>query len=1041
MIDKLFLSMAAAIFWFLVFAVACGAGSFIESYYDTPTAWAVVYGTAWFGFVQVILGLNLLYNIFAYKLTRLNKLPALIFHASFLLMLIGAGLTRYIGAEGIMHIRNGESSNEIRTSMSYIQLKSIENNSSYVVSKPMYLSKTIGNDFALKTQIAGKDALLKYDGFVPNALYKWQESSDGEAILELVFSNDKNSRSVVLKSGDELNAGDIFIGFNTNASVDKYDGKYIVFSLENSQFMLKSNLNISQIQMGQNETKSLANNEKNELKELSVYTFESGGEKINFSVKTMLAKGKQTLVSAGASENGVDAIKTILSYDGKDYPLDVFVNDKPTQFIAPDGVVFEASFNPMKIDLPFSLELEKFEMLRYAGSSSPMSYSSFVKVKDGDESYDYHIYMNHVLDHGGYRFFQSSYDMDEGGTVLSVNKDPGKWPTYIAYFMLGLGLFLNLISPNSRFIKLSKLVASQNESDNNTSLKKGAKTLSVVVLALFALFSTDLKASELEVLPKISPEHANIAKTLIVQSNDGRMKPFDTLANELLNKLYRSSSFNGMDANEAVLSMTIAPALWRSVPLIKISDPMLKEFLGLKNEQKYASFDDFFITKGESSEYKLLAKSEEANRKPLSARTTIDKEIIKADEKVNILYMIFAGEFLRIFPGIDDPNNTWYSPTSAISTLNPTQSADVLNLLQNYFGAAAEAINNNNWQKANEAMEAIKAYQIKHGAAIMPSPAHIKAELAFNKYKIFANLVPVYLIAGLALLIVVFIRLGSSLRLNAIFKVVYVVNILAFIAHTAGLALRWYISGHAPWSDSYESLVYIAWALALSGIVFSRRSAISLALTAILAGCVLFVAHLSWIDPQITNLQPVLRSYWLTIHVSVITASYGFLGLCSLLGIFTLVLFAMQGKSENSRLSANILEATRINEMAMILGLSLLTFGNFLGGVWANESWGRYWGWDSKETWALVSILVYAAVLHMRFVRPLNSQYAFAVASMFAYWVIVFTYFGVNFYLTGMHSYAAGDAVQVPAFVYIIAFAMIAISLIALRGKRYNIKL
>ena len=200
----------------------------------------------------------------------------------------------------------------------------------------------------------------------------------------------------------------------------------------------------------------------------------------------------------------------------------------------------------------------------------------------------------------------------------------------------------------------------------------------------------------------------------------------------------------------------------------------------------------------------------------------------------------------------------------------------------------------------------------------------------------------------------------------------------------------------------------------------------------------LFVAHLSWIDPQITNLQPVLRSYWLTIHVSVITASYGFLGLCSLLGIFTLLLFALQGKSENTRLSTNILEATRINEMAMILGLCLLTFGNFLGGVWANESWGRYWGWDSKETWALISILVYAAVLHMRFVKCLNSQLTFAVASMFAYWVIVFTYFGVNFYLTGMHSYAAGDAVQVPAFVYVIGIGMFVLWGLALRGKKYS---
>ena len=283
--------------------------------------------------------------------------------------------------------------------------------------------------------------------------------------------------------------------------------------------------------------------------------------------------------------------------------------------------------------------------------------------------------------------------------------------------------------------------------------------------------------------------------------------------------------------------------------------------------------------------------------------------------------------------------------------------------------------------------------------------------------------------------------LSPRVGINLIFKIAYWVNILAFIAHTIGMGLRWYIAEHAPWTDGYESLVFIAWCLAFSGTMFARSSAISLALTSILAGVTLFVAHLSWLDPQITNLVPVLKSYWLTIHVSVITASYGFLGLCSLLGLFTLVLFALQGKNENKELTRNIIEATRINEMAMILGLSLLVVGNFLGGVWANESWGRYWGWDSKETWALVSILVYAAVVHMRFIPKVNSQYAFAVASMFAYSAIIMTYFGVNFYLVGMHSYAAGDAVPVPNFVWIALVVMVVISLLAYRKRSYSARL
>ena len=262
-------------------------------------------------------------------------------------------------------------------------------------------------------------------------------------------------------------------------------------------------------------------------------------------------------------------------------------------------------------------------------------------------------------------------------------------------------------------------------------------------------------------------------------------------------------------------------------------------------------------------------------------------------------------------------------------------------------------------------------------------------------------------------------------------KILFAAFSTSFAAHSLALALRWYVAAHAPWSDSYESMIYIGWSAALAGIIFFRKSLLTLSASCLLASIVMLVAHMSFVNPQITNLVPVLKSYWLSIHVSVITASYGFLGLCSLLGMFTLVLFALQGGKEHKEISRNILEATRINEMAMILGLSLLTMGNFLGGVWANESWGRYWGWDSKETWALVSILVYAAVLHIRFIPKLNSQYAFAVTSMFAYWSIIMTYFGVNFYLSGMHSYAAGEPIPVPTFVWVGALLMVLIAILA----------
>ncbi|MCV6608837.1 MAG: cytochrome c biogenesis protein CcsA, partial [Campylobacterales bacterium] len=246
--------------------------------------------------------------------------------------------------------------------------------------------------------------------------------------------------------------------------------------------------------------------------------------------------------------------------------------------------------------------------------------------------------------------------------------------------------------------------------------------------------------------------------------------------------------------------------------------------------------------------------------------------------------------------------------------------------------------------------------------------------------------------------------------------------------------MRWYVSGHAPWSDTYESLVYIGWSAAFAGIIFFRKSMLALASTSVLAGIFMFVAHLSFISPQITTLVPVLKSYWLTIHVSIITASYGFLGLGAILGLLAMTLMIFRNQ-QREHLDLQIRKITAINEISLIIGLAMLTIGNFLGGVWANESWGRYWGWDPKETWAFISIVVYVIVTHLRFIPGFNTIYTFAFASTVAFSSILMTYFGVNFYLSGLHSYATGDPVPIPTFVYFLLLIVGVISLLAYRKR------
>ena len=255
--------------------------------------------------------------------------------------------------------------------------------------------------------------------------------------------------------------------------------------------------------------------------------------------------------------------------------------------------------------------------------------------------------------------------------------------------------------------------------------------------------------------------------------------------------------------------------------------------------------------------------------------------------------------------------------------------------------------------------------------------------------------------------------------------------VLLFIAHTLGLIARWYISGHAPWGDAYESMIYVAWATMGIGLLFIKKSDLTLASTSFVTSMILMIAHWNWMDPSIANLVPVLNSYWLMIHVSVIVGSYGPFALSMILGFVSLLLIVFITRTNKEKIKNQLSELTMINELSVTVGLIMLTIGNFLGGMWANESWGRYWGWDPKETWALISILVYAFVLHMRLIPKLRDKWLFNLMTIIAFASIVMTYFGVNFYLVGLHSYASGDKVITPNFVYwslFIVFVLAAIS-------------
>jgi len=1006
-------SMKLMLLLTLIFAVACAEATFIENDYGTPTAWAEVYGTKWFEWIQILLAVNLLGNIFKFKMYKKEKLPALIFHTGFLFIIVGAAVTRYIGYEGLLHIREGASKNSITTLNSYIQIEANKDNKHYNKDQKILVSKVSDNYFKVDMDIDGKKATLEYKELIPNVEEKLVEDKNSPAKIKMMVATPNNPPKVMILDQKDF-------GFQ--------DG--INFFVKDDKVYIKANRDFTTTKMADATTQTHQANSPVELETKRMYNF---GD-IKLTPIAVYSHAKKSL-SSKKVEGGKNvqsrfksAIKATLTYDGKskDIVLYGYGDSRHGELtkVDMDGVKFIIEWGAKELPMPFSVKLDKFELKRYPGSMSPASYASYVTVKDKDKEFDYKIYMNHVLDYKGYRLFQSSYDMDEKGSVLSVNHDPGKIPTYIGYFLLGLGFILNFFNPKSRFRKLAHRV------------QKDTIAYAFVFFAILNL-TQPLSANSLDEAKLYNKQHSELFGNLLLQKQDGRVVSMDSFSKEILLKLSKKTSMYDLDSNQIVLGMITAPRVWQDIPIIRVKHDKIKKLLGLPKDAKYAAYKDFFdFSQKDNSPYKLLKDLETANQKRPIQRNQYDRSLIKVDERLNIAYMIYTGDLLRIIPKENDPNFKWYSVKDAISTFPPEEANRVRTLFLYYFSQIDEAKKSGNWESADKAVRLIRKYQEKIGAAVIPPQSQIEAEKVFAKLRLFDKLAAVYFIGGLILLFSIFYKMVKSTANIKVAKYIgESVIIFAFLAHTVGMGIRWYIAGHAPWSNAYEAMLYIAWSMGLAGVVFRRYSLLAPALTAIIAGSTLFTTFLAEMDPQITNLVPVLNSYWLNIHVSVLTASYGFLALSMILGFFTLIMFLL--KEKNPNIQKSIIEASRINEMTVILGLALLTIGNFLGGVWANESWGRYWGWDPKETWAWVSILVYVILTHIRFVPWFNKNYhyKFAALSLVSYSAIVMTFVGVNYYLSGMHSYAAGDPMPIPKYLYLIIAIVIGV-IVAAYPKR-----
>jgi len=1039
-------SMKTMAILMLIFAFSVGYATIVENDFGTMTAKAEIYNARWFEVLLGLLALNLTLNIHKHKMYTFKKAPIFIFHSGFLIILLGAAITRYAGYEGTMHIREGGEASSIVSSDTFVGVSAQSAGKVTSESKKVYLSERSQNSIDISLSVNEKNVNVSLIEYIPDAVETLVEDKEhGKPIAKFMLTQNGQGKPVALAQGQFINGGSFIIDFGSGETFSK---PLISITLKDGTPYITHDEALSSFRMADREKGELKANSTDELNLRVLYTTPDGG---SFVLRDFMMHAVKKMVSSSASSmnrkmkmnsGGIDAFRFNVNVDGISKEVLVY-GKKGTISIPTDtlinGVKVGVSYGAKDISIPFKIHLNDFELDRYPGSMSPASYASEVTLIDEEEGVNipYRIFMNNILEHRGYRFFQASYDRDEGGTILSVNHDPGTLPSYLGYLLLAIGMFWSLVSKKHRFSRLA------------AKAKKASDAKIVpALLALGLIFSSvpsDANAEDLDPAIKtilaFDKKHSEKFGQLIVQDTKGRMKPMNTLATEILAKIYRDSSLKvgsyTLTPDQVILGMMIRPDIYRKVKLIRTKDPKINDAIGAPSDAKYVSFSQFFHDSESMRGYKLAEIIDEAARKEPKHRNKLDKAALKIDEKVNVAYMVFTGSLMKMWPLKSDETNKWYATIEALETFDNTHGLKVRDTAVTYFTSVDRALKSGDWRDSDKALSAVAQYQKENGFRVYPSENSIKAEIFANKANIFERIYPLYLLMGFVLLVLSFIKIiQPKLKMDLITKGSLYLLILLFIAHTVGLALRWYISGHAPWSNGYESMVYISWATVLAGFIFSKRSSMTLASTAILAGLILFVAHLNWMNPQVTNLVPVLNSYWLSIHVSMITASYGFLGLGALLGFITLLLFIIKTQKNEKQITLSIKELNSINEMSLMVGLVLLTVGNFLGGVWANESWGRYWGWDPKETWALVTILVYAVVIHLRFIKSLYSEFNFSVISLLSFTSVLMTYFGVNYYLAGMHSYAKGDPVPIPDFVPVTYSILAVVILLAFRNRK-----
>ena len=644
-----------------------------------------------------------------------------------------------------------------------------------------------------------------------------------------------------------------------------------------------------------------------------------------------------------------------------------------------DTYVVSTKDGDIRHTLPFKLRLKSFDIHYHDGTRAAADYVTRLTVTDGDKTVEGLVSMNNIFSYKSVRFYQMSYDPDLCGSVLSINRDPWGIPvTYCGYAMLFIAVVWMLIDPKGPYRRLLR----------SDIVRKGMMTIALLV-------ATTFMAHGATTLPK---ETADKFGRLYVLYNN-RVCPLQTLAIDFTKKLCGKASYDGYTAEQVLMGFVMWPDEWSREPLLRLKGGALRDRLQLPSHCTINTFfNDMmggYIIGPYLNEY-YNGHDDEFHR-----------QVADVDARIQLVMDLRRSKLLKVFPYTVNGNTTWYAPTDIMPDSVVATAARLY--MQNVFSLIYQEALAGNMASVGNIADKMLRYQHKNGGSSLPSAVQTRAERLYNAVPFATILFMLNLGIGFATLFVALWRLTSRrqkpLRGRREMKVAAAVMTLSLAALTFCVVLRWLIRGTVPMANGYETMLLMAWIIMAASLLLCRRFAIVLTFGFIMSGFFLLVSHISQMDPQITHIMPVLQSPLLSVHVSVIMMAFALLSLTFVCGLMALLLRAMRG-SRAPGLGAQLAALHALSQLFYYPAMAALAVGIFVGAVWANVSWGTYWSWDAKEVWALITFMVYAVAAHGTSLPLMRRPMPWHVFMVAAFATILMTYFGVNYFLGGMHSYA-----------------------------------